>query len=202
MGYCRIPANVGDGHEKGRHQAMVRKGARWRPRGYRDGIKSAVMRMTRLIHMNVGQRRDRREPEGTIPRLQFCLVIGTVLFDAAWLAVWCLVATRYYSAVAIVLASLPVLKWLLMLIARHPAGTARTEQPPALAAAAPCAVDNSKEGCLDFGWARLGDAHEAFRFETDRLRHGLSTDPVQRARSEQDFPRGQTSVLTEPGPMV
>ena len=62
-------------------------------------------------------------------------MVGSLVVDIAWLAIWLFVAGRYDSPFAFVLASLPVLKWLLLLVARHPRGGGPCDQPASVACA-------------------------------------------------------------------
>ena len=70
------------------------------------------------------------------PRAEIRLVLGSLVVDIVWLAIWSFVAVRYHAPFAIVLASLPVLKWSLLVVARHPRGDRPCEQPASLAAPA------------------------------------------------------------------
>ena len=76
-----------------------------------------------------------------MPGWQFwLLLVASALFDIAWLAAWSLVAVRFQSWLAIFFASFPVLKWLLLLVARQPAEEARIEEPAATAMTQPSNV--------------------------------------------------------------
>jgi hypothetical protein len=106
-------------------------------RGQRDGIDSPLLRAARLVRTNEAvEGLDRRKPVLSFPDMQSWLLMGSLLFDVAWLGVCLLVAMRYHAALAIVLASFPVLKWLLLLVARHSGQEGRSVQPEPLAAPA------------------------------------------------------------------
>ena len=82
------------------------------------------------------QQLGRRDPAAAAARVddcgsgagQFWLLLGCATFDCAWLAAWLLVAMHFHSSLAIILASFPVLKWLLLLVARQPAENQQLDQ--------------------------------------------------------------------------
>ncbi len=86
------------------------------------------------------RRRPRLDLTFAFPGSQFWLLVVSALFDTAWLAAWSLVAIRYHSCLAVFLASFPVLKWLLLLVARQPAASSRLEQTAAQAVTEPSSV--------------------------------------------------------------
>jgi hypothetical protein len=52
-------------------------------------------------------------------RVPIGLLLASVLLDAGWFAVCLVIAERFQSNIAIALAALPVLKWLLLILCRH-----------------------------------------------------------------------------------
>ncbi len=103
----------------------------------RDWITSPLRRAGRAIGTGDARARlDRGEFALASPSAETRLVLGILVFDIVWLAIWSFVAGRYHAPFAIVLASLPVLKWSLLLVARHPRGGGPCEQPASLAAPA------------------------------------------------------------------
>jgi hypothetical protein len=60
---------------------------------------------------------------------EFWLLLACAIFDTGWFAIWLMVAVRFHSYLAVFLASFPILKWLLLVVAREPARVVRREQP-------------------------------------------------------------------------
>jgi hypothetical protein len=63
------------------------------------------------------------------PGPQFWLLLCSAIFDSVWLAGWLIIAIRFHFPIGIFFASFPVLKWLLLLVARQP-GESETIQEP------------------------------------------------------------------------
>jgi hypothetical protein len=108
------------------------------PRGWirflRSGIELMLVRADWLTTATTAiRRRPRPELTYAVPGWQFWLLLASALFDIAWLAAWSLVAVRFQSRVAIFFASFPVLKWLLLLVARQTAASNHVEEPIAQA---------------------------------------------------------------------
>lgn len=121
-----------------------------------DWLANAVMMV---------RRRPRLELTLALPGREFWLLLVSALFDTAWLAIWTLVAIRYHSYLAMFLASLPVMKWLLLLVARQPGERGRLEQPAVQTASEssphcrPLAADDEMPGFLgeDSGQNWIGE---------------------------------------------
>ena len=75
--------------------------------------------------------RERPRPQRSIAHRgsEFWLLLACAIFDTGWFAIWLMAAVRFHSLLAVFLASFPILKWLLLVIAREPARVVRREQP-------------------------------------------------------------------------
>jgi hypothetical protein len=113
---------------------------RW-TRCLRRGIELLLVRADWLGSATAAiRRRPRPELAFAVPGWRFWLLLVSAFFDIAWLAAWFLVAVRFQSWVAIFFASFPVLKWMLLLVARQPAESGRVEEPVAHANTEPASV--------------------------------------------------------------
>jgi hypothetical protein len=107
-----------------------------RPQGFTSRLRNSIgflfARVDWVSSTAAALRRRPRPKLSTALRgSRFWLLLGCAMFDTAWFAIWVLVAIRFHSAFAVFLASFPVLKWPLFLVAREPAQFARREQPSA-----------------------------------------------------------------------
>ena len=102
------------------------RGSGW-TRSLRSGIELLVSADWLTAATAAIRRGPRPELAFVLPGWRFWLLLVSALFDMAWLAAWALIAVRFQSCAAVFFASLPVLKWLLFLVAQTAAG----EQRPA-----------------------------------------------------------------------
>jgi hypothetical protein len=120
------------------------------------------------------RRRPRPDLTFALPGSRFWLLLGSALFDAAWLALWSVVAIRYQSRLALFPASFPVLKWLLLLIACQPAESGPLEQSDAQAMPEPSGVFRQPTPATDQLDFDIEDPRQHWMGEREIVSHQIS----------------------------
>jgi hypothetical protein len=120
------------------------------------------------------RRRPHLDLTFALPGSRFWLLLGSALFDAAWLAVWSVVAIRYQSRLALFPASFPVLKWLLLLVARQPAESGPLEQPDAQSMPEPSGVFRQPTPATDQPDFDIDDPRQHWMGDREIVSHQIS----------------------------